>query len=119
MYAVLAAVPAQGQQQAYIDHFVGLPGIGSQSGQDAQAHFYNPGGLWTDGTTLYVAAADNLTIRKIALDSGIVTTIAGGLQQPIHDARVAALCIRHGIKKLLCRDFSRFPQLRIENPLYR
>ena len=37
----------------------------------------------------------------------------------VHDARVAALCIRHRVVKLLTadRDFSRFPQLRIENPL--
>jgi toxin-antitoxin system PIN domain toxin len=39
----------------------------------------------------------------------------------IHDARIAALCLRHGVKKLLSadRDFSRFPQLRTENPLHR
>ena len=37
----------------------------------------------------------------------------------VHDARVAALCIYHGVKKLLTsdRDFSRFPRLRTENPL--
>jgi toxin-antitoxin system PIN domain toxin len=39
----------------------------------------------------------------------------------VHDARIAALCIRHGVKKLLSadRDFSRFPDLRTENPLNR
>ena len=39
----------------------------------------------------------------------------------VHDARIAALCIRHGVKKLLSadRDFSRFPTLRVENPLHR
>lgn len=37
----------------------------------------------------------------------------------VHDARIVALCLRHGVKKLLTadRDFSRFPQLRTENPL--
>ena len=37
----------------------------------------------------------------------------------VHDARVAAICIRQGVRKLLSvdRDFSRFPQLRLENPL--
>lgn len=37
----------------------------------------------------------------------------------IHDARIAALCLRHGVRKLLSadRDFSRFPRLRTENPL--
>ncbi|MEO7191454.1 MAG: TA system VapC family ribonuclease toxin [Vicinamibacterales bacterium] len=37
----------------------------------------------------------------------------------VHDARIAALCLRNGVKTLLSadRDFSRFPQLRTENPL--
>jgi uncharacterized protein len=37
----------------------------------------------------------------------------------IHDARIAALCARHGVKTLWSadRDFSRFPALRTENPL--
>lgn len=36
----------------------------------------------------------------------------------IHDARVAAICIAHGVEKLLTRDrdFSLFPELTIENP---
>ena len=39
----------------------------------------------------------------------------------VHDARIAALCLRHGVKTLLSadRDFSRFPELRMENPLGR
>lgn len=37
----------------------------------------------------------------------------------VHDARIAALCLRHGVKTLLSadRDFSRFPELRTTNPL--
>ena len=37
----------------------------------------------------------------------------------IHDARIAALCIHHGVDRLLTadRDFTRFPQLRTANPL--
>ena len=37
----------------------------------------------------------------------------------IHDARVAALCREHGITELWTadRDFSRFPALRVRNPL--
>jgi toxin-antitoxin system PIN domain toxin len=37
----------------------------------------------------------------------------------IHDARIASICMRHGVRKLLTadRDFSRFKQLRTENPL--
>lgn len=39
----------------------------------------------------------------------------------IHDARIAALCRRHGVTTLYSadRDFSRFPDLTIENPLLR
>lgn len=39
----------------------------------------------------------------------------------VHDARIAALCLRHGVKTLLSadRDFSRFPALRTKNPLQR
>jgi hypothetical protein len=44
------------------------------------------------------------------------SAVSGGA---VHDARIAALCIHHGIKKLLSadRDFSRFPALKTENPL--
>jgi len=37
----------------------------------------------------------------------------------IHDARIAALCIAHGVRELWTadRDFSRFPALRTRNPL--
>jgi len=37
----------------------------------------------------------------------------------IHDARVAALCLHHGISELWSadRDFSAFPQLKARNPL--
>jgi uncharacterized protein len=37
----------------------------------------------------------------------------------VHDARIAAICIAHGVREFwtLDRDFSRFPQLRCRNPL--
>ena len=37
----------------------------------------------------------------------------------IHDARIAALCLHHGVRELWTadRDFSRFPSLRTRNPL--
>ena len=39
----------------------------------------------------------------------------------IHDARIAALCLRYGAHELLTadRDFSRFPELNTRNPLTR
>jgi predicted nucleic acid-binding protein len=37
----------------------------------------------------------------------------------VHDARVAALCLRHAVRELWTsdRDFSSFPALRVRNPL--
>lgn len=37
----------------------------------------------------------------------------------VHDARVAALCLHHGVEALWSadRDFSRFPELKTVNPL--
>jgi predicted nucleic acid-binding protein len=38
-----------------------------------------------------------------------------------HDARIAAICIQHGVRELWSadRDFSRFPELTTANPLAR
>jgi toxin-antitoxin system PIN domain toxin len=37
----------------------------------------------------------------------------------VHDARIAAICIQHGVRELWSadRDFSRFPALTVVNPL--
>jgi len=37
----------------------------------------------------------------------------------VHDARIAALCVAHGVTELWTadRDFSRFPRVRTKNPL--
>ena len=37
----------------------------------------------------------------------------------IHDARIAAICLSHGVRELISadRDFSRFVQLKVRNPL--
>jgi uncharacterized protein len=46
--------------------------------------------------------------------------ISGQVTGPrVHDARIAALCQQHGIRELWSadRDFSRFPELRVVNPL--
>jgi uncharacterized protein len=47
-------------------------------------------------------------------------TSSGKVTGPlIHDARIAALCLSHGIRELWTadRDFSRFPRLKVINPL--
>jgi uncharacterized protein len=37
----------------------------------------------------------------------------------VHDARIAALCLAHGVRELWSadRDFGRFPALRVRNPM--
>lgn len=37
----------------------------------------------------------------------------------VHDARIAAICIAHGVTELLTRDrdFAHFPELRVRDPL--
>ena len=48
------------------------------------------------------------------------TLQSGRVQGPlVHDARVAAICIHHGVSELWTadRDFSRFPELTVRNPL--
>lgn len=52
------------------------------------------------------------TLRSLLKESKIVGP-------KVHDARIAALCIEHGAEALLSadRDFSRFPSLRVINPL--
>lgn len=52
------------------------------------------------------------TLRRL-LETG---RIAG---PAVHDARVAALCLEHGVRELWSadRDFSRFASLRVKNPL--
>lgn len=47
-------------------------------------------------------------------------SMAARLRGPrIHDARIAALCLHHGVRELWSadRDFSAFPQLKTRNPL--
>ncbi len=52
------------------------------------------------------------TLRSL-LSSG---RVAGPL---VHDAKIAALCLSHGIRELWTadRDFSRFPRLKVVSPL--
>jgi len=46
--------------------------------------------------------------------------VTGRVMGPlVHDARVAAICLQHGIRELWSsdRDFGRFPRLQVVNPL--
>jgi toxin-antitoxin system PIN domain toxin len=52
------------------------------------------------------------TLRTLATPA----KVRGGA---IHDARIAALCVQHAVRELWSadRDFSRYPALRLRNPL--
>ena len=64
-------------------------------------------------------------LRLLGEGSGYFETLSkqaikGKIKGPkIHDARIAAVCLHHGVKKLWTadRDFSSFPDLACENPL--
>lgn len=72
-------------------------------------------GAWLESPTVVLLAesAGYWTILGATLTAGQVT----GPQ--VHDARVAALCRHHGVRELWSadRDFSRFPELSVRNPL--
>ena len=70
---------------------------------------------WLDSPTLVLlteSAAHWATLRGL-VDTG---QIVGPM---VHDARVAALCVQHGVREFWSadRDFSRFAGLRMVNPL--
>lgn len=70
------------------------------------------------------ALLESPTVRLIAEGPGYWETLrqlvtAGRISgAKIHDARIAAVCITHGVTELWTadRDFGRFPALRIRNP---
>jgi toxin-antitoxin system PIN domain toxin len=65
------------------------------------------------------------SLRLIAEPAGYLDALrqvaeAGRVTGPkIHDARVAAICLQHGVSEFWTadRDFSRFPALKTRNPL--
>jgi len=72
---------------------------------------------WQESPSLVLLAENESyweELRTLAQTSRVV-----GAQ--IHDARIAALCLLHGISELWSadRDFGRFPELKVRNPLIR
>ncbi len=65
------------------------------------------------------------SLRLLGEGQGYFETLAkqataGKIKGPkIHDARIASICLHHGVKKLWSadRDFTSFPDLACENPL--
>lgn len=69
--------------------------------------------LESPSVVLLTETGEHWSILRGLLGSG---KIAG---PRVHDARVAALCLEHGVSELWTRDrdFSRFPRLKTRNPL--
>ena len=88
--------------------------------------------IWKDRASTPVQAWEQIDawvgspgLRLLSETQGFETVLAGLLSNPrvrgpvVHDARVAALCLAHGVETLLTRerDFSLFEELRTRNPL--
>jgi hypothetical protein len=50
---------------------------GATNGTGVSARFNQPYGMWGNGTYLYLAEQNNHLIRKIEIETGVVTTLAG------------------------------------------
>ena len=87
--------------------------------------------IWKDRATSqdhawkqFQAWAGSPSMRLIGETDDFATTLGRFVQRPhvvggvVHDARIAAICVAHGVDELLCRDrdFSLFPELRIRDP---
>ena len=70
---------------------------------------------WLESPTV-VMLAERVDYWPVLCDTVRETKVAGAM---IHDARIAALCRHHGVRELWSadRDFSRFVDLRVTNPL--
>jgi len=79
-----------------------------------------PDQAWTQLTAWFAAPGLRLIgeIEEFASVLGVFARRARVRGPLIHDARVAAICVAHGVEKLLTRDrdFSLFPELRTANP---
>lgn len=70
---------------------------------------------WAAGGNLHFLSEGDGYLDKLR-----PTVLQARLKGPrIHDARIAAICLHHGIRELLTadRDFSSFARLRTRNPL--
>jgi toxin-antitoxin system PIN domain toxin len=63
-------------------------------------------------TLLTETPAHWMTLRSVLLESQVVGP-------RVHDARIMALCLQHGVREFwsMDRDFSRFPRVKVVNPL--
>lgn len=79
-------------------------------------------GTATDAVADLLSTAGVLPLAETRDHASLLTSllIGGSVAGPkVHDARIAAICLGHGITELWTadRDFSYFPELRTLNPL--
>jgi len=87
--------------------------------------------IWKHAASTQAQAWDQIEVwtaspglRLLGETTGFVSVLERFVKRPrvlgavVHDARIAALCVAHGVEGLLSRDrdFSLFPELAIENP---
>jgi toxin-antitoxin system PIN domain toxin len=80
----------------------------------------SPDQAWAQLAALFEAPG----LRVLSEPEGFASVLAGFARRArvrgpvIHDARIAAICVVHGVDKLLTRDrdFSLFPELTVEDP---
>lgn len=87
--------------------------------------------IWKDAASTQAQAWQQIeqwthspSVRLLGETEDFLEVLAKLLQRPkvvgsvVHDARVAAICLAHGVEALLTRDrdFSLFPELETENP---
>lgn len=83
----------------------------------------SPDAAWRQLAALFASPAN----RRLGETGDFLEIVEGFVRRPrvrgamVHDARVAAICLAHGVEVLLTRDrdFSNFPELRTENPFPR
>ena len=70
---------------------------------------------WLESPTLTLLSESELHWVEL---KGLLTS-ARVMGPMVHDARVAALCLQHGVRELWSadRDFGRFPALNVINPM--
>ena len=70
---------------------------------------------WLQSTHVAVIGETSLHLQSIK-----ILALESKINGPaFHDARIAAICLQHGVTELWTadRDFSRFPKLKTRNPL--
>lgn len=86
---------------------------------------YQPPSTIQTGLAYLEDLRGSTSLRSLAEETGYFEKMAalalkGKLKGPkIHDCRIAAICLNHGVKRLYScdRDFSLFPELSCVNPL--